>query len=267
MADELDAKESTPQLGLEDGPSPSEVSTKTETTEKTPTDAKSAPETKEPEANEPFHKNPRFQELVSEKNEWKERATRMEQLLAEKSGQPKADPDAEALKELTELNIDEKAARKILNAVKKSVTPMMNERVAPLEAKTVKAETDGWIESFKKEHTDFEALEPEMTKVFESLPERTKMLVVSDPKGLELLYDHVSKQNFDAKVKESYEKGKADAYKTKQEKSSLSPTPAGSKAVSSELSRSSINAMTPAEYKARRKEILSAASRGEIKED
>lgn len=209
--------------------------------------------------NQPFHKHPRFQELVREKNQLKSQISNMERILAEKSGPAKPDPIALARKELTDLGMKEDAAEKVLNAAKLAAKAELGDRVNAVEANAGKREMDAWLNDFSKNHEDYAELEPQMFEVFQALPDNTKTLVVSDPMGLQLLYDHVKVQNMKDELDKSYKKGTEDGYKSKKNKSSISPTPGGSKNTPGEVTRKSVGEMSLQEYKKLRDEIGLAA--------
>lgn len=216
-------------------------------------EAKSSPQPKE--ENTPFHEHPRFRELISEKNQLKEQLSNMERVLQEKFESPKQTVSDIAKQKLVSLGLEDKAAQELLEAVKLVSSGYTDQRLQPIEQAHNQLETDAWIDSFSKEHKDFESLQPQMTQVFQALPKNTQYTIASDPMGLQLLYSHVKMQNMEKELKSSYQSGVEAGYKNKQSKSSITPSPAGSKAPPGEITRKGIREMTPEKYAQLKKEL------------
>lgn len=219
-----------------------------------PAAANAAPQQKEDSL--PFHQHPRFQELISEKNELKDKLSTMERLLQERDQPAKPSPMELAKKELVDLGIEDKAAERIVNSIKLVSDASTESRVAPVEQVTAQREVDNWLKDFSKEHKDFNELEPKMNETFKALPERTQTMLASDPMALELLYNHVKAQQVKEEVDKAYRKGVEDGYKNKQNKASGSPGSNGSANPPGEISRKSIAEMSLEEYKKNRTEIM-----------
>jgi hypothetical protein len=223
-------------------------------------DAKSTPsDTSSAEQRVPYG---RFQELVHEKNEMKEKLSNMERLLQERQEPKGPTPMELSKKELVDLGIREDAAEKMLGAFRRVSKADAQEVAAPLVQKTAQAEVDNWINDFSKEHEDFKTLEPQMNEVFASLPQQTKFTIASDPKGLELLYAHVKQMNSKQSLDEAYKRGVEDGYKGKAKKSSVTPGLSGKTSPPGELTPETIGKMSLKEYKERRDEILKLVQPG-----
>lgn len=236
-----------------------------QTQENTKADAQAAPE--KDEKSLPFHEHPRFQELISEKNELKNKLSSMERILQERD-QPKGpSPMDVATEKLKNLGIEEKAAKEILEAVKLTSASQVESRLHNVEQASVQREIDSWLSDFAKSHDDYSKLEPQMYSVFQALPDATQKLVASDPMGVQLLYDHVKQQNVQEEINKARQNGANEAYKNKQTKSSMSPSPAGSKNPPGEYTRTRIAEMSNTEYAKLRLDIQKAAKEGRIKEE
>ena len=223
-----------------------------------PAVANTAPEPKE--ENTPFHKHPRFQELISEKNELTNKVSQMEKLLQEKFEPKGPTPMELAKQELSSLGLDDKATEKLLKAVQHITRGDIETSVAPVSKALAAKEIESWVEKFAKEHEDYEELEPKMAETFYALPAETQKMLASDPVGTQLLYDHVKQQMVKEELKKSYEKGVSDGYKNKQNKSAGSPTTGGSANPPGELTREAIKNMSLEEYKKNRVQIMASLS-------
>lgn len=245
--------------------SPATESTEIQSTEQTTADAQDGSNKTEVKP-QPFHEHPRFKELISEKNELKQKLSQMERVLQERDQPRQPSPEDLALEELKSLGVEEAAAKKVLNSVKLVSNSYADQRIKSLEQASVQREMNSWVDDFSKSHEDFKNLEPQMYEVLKSLPENTQALVASDPMGVQLLYDHVKMQNVSEELNKARKDGANEAYKNKQTKTSLTPTPGGSKNPPGALTRKSIDKMPLAEYKKRRDEIWAALKDGSIGE-
>lgn len=216
------------------------------------------------EKEQPFHEHPRFKELIAEKNDYKERLSKMETVLQEKFN-PRPDPFSQAQERLVKLGMKEDAAKEVLEAVKMVSSNYTDQRVAPIEQSAVKAEVDGWIDNFRRSHEDFDALEPKIYEAYKALPSITQQVIASDPMGLELLYDHVKVQNMKDELKKAESRGAKSAYENKQIKSGMSPTP-GANNPPGGFTRESIASMNNTEYAKNKAAIWAALREGKISE-
>lgn len=225
-------------------------------TETAPADAKSAQSEENDNSSQPFHKHPRFQELVEEKNELKNKLSEMERLLQEKFDKTTTpDPIEVARTRLEKLGVKREAAEELIETFK----IVSDSKTQNLEKAAVKQEIDRWIEDFSRSHNDYESLEPQMYQVFTALPVRTQQMVASDPIGLQMLYDHVKQQGSDELVKKAKAEGIKEGYQKKQDKNSVSPTVGGSQKTPDTMSRKALAEMPQSEYNK-----LSAAKRKEL---
>lgn len=238
--------------------SPAEANVEPKLEANSPAAANAAPEATE--ENTPFHKHPRFQELVSEKNQLKNKISEMERILQERSEPKGPTPFEMAKQEIASLGLDDKATEKLLKAVQYITKGDIEANVAPMQQALAAKEIETWVDNFSKEHKDYVELEPKMAETFASLPEATQRMLASDPMGTQLLYDHVKQQRVDEELKKSYEKGVNDGYKNKQNKSAGSPTTGGSVNPPGELTREAIKNMSIEEYKKNRAQIMAALS-------
>lgn len=233
--------------------------------ENTKADAQAAPE--KDENAQPFHQHPRFQELISEKNELKTKLSQMERILQEKVEGPKQSPMDVATEKLKALGIEEKSAKEILDAARIASSGDVEGRLKSVEQASVQREIDSWLSDFAKSHDDYGKLEPQMYGVFQALPDQTQKLIASDPMGVQLLYDHVKQQNVQEELNKARQNGANEAYKNKQIKSSLSPTTGGSKNPPGEYTRSGIAKMSTADYAKLRADINKAAKEGRVRDE
>lgn len=216
--------------------------------------------------NQPFHKNPRFQELVSEKNSYRDRAERAEREAAELRSQvasnlnkrAERDPYKETFDQLRADGVSEKEAQILARASAKAAEVAAERRVAPVEAATLQETIDRSMSEFAKEHSDFDALQPQMYELFRSLPVVDKNYISSSPNGLKWLYSHVKEQRLPQMLKDEFEKGRKAGLEGKKAKEAFAPTGGASvRAPGAGFSDEDITAMSPEEYDKNRPKILS----------
>lgn len=214
---------------------------------------------------------PRFKEVIDQKNEYKTRLEEMEARLKafeQAQSQPavkKADLLEAQVQALIADGFEENTAKAIVRTSDTLARSRAEEQVRPINQAEVRRETDAWVSSFKAKHQDFDALEPEMTKVFLNLPVSTQNMIVSDPRGIEFVYAYVKNAQSDASRKEAERIATEKAYQTKGVKQALSSTsgatPGAGKAA---LTRALLDKMSPAELKAREAEIFQAVREGKL---
>jgi phosphoglycolate phosphatase-like HAD superfamily hydrolase len=238
----------------------------TESTEKPSEDTQSSPNDSEGKSDklEPFHKNPRFKELIDKTNRQGQELDDLRKVLAERES-PKTDPLESVIQKFKSRGMDEDVAKLVAEGIKEVVDHKVEERVQPVEAASVQREINGWIDNFKKAHTDFSEFEPEMLDVLNSLSPQEKYIVAMSPKGTELLYGYVKSKRIDKLVDAGYNRGVKDAYDNKVKKGALSPTSSGARAKSGygslEELEEAVSKMSTEEYKKNRTEILAEQHR------
>lgn len=198
----------------------------------------------------------RLNEVIEQREEARIRAAVMEQKLrdyeARLSAEPKKDDGAAELDRLVKSGVDPKVAREIME-----VNRISNERAnAPIREAQRAQELSSWNRNMAQKYNDYDAVVPEMEKVFSSLSKQEQMGVMSGPRGLEMLYHQAKASKVADTTKAAFDSGKKAAYDKKSEKMAVSGTPGqGSKGSASELSAESIRDMSIAEYKKRLPEI------------
>lgn len=207
-----------------------------------------------PGANESENRIPhkRFNEVIQERNEARNRQEALEARIRDMESRLSTAPvkvddgSAEVERLVKNLGMDEKAARELME-----VTRIANERAnAPLRAQQQAAMLDNWNRDMAKRHTDYDDIVPDMEKVFSRLPAHMQNLVVSDPSGLEMLYNQAKASKSQDKTKEAFDKGSAEAYSKKGEKLAVSNLPgSGSKGTNQEISAEWIRNSSVADYK------------------
>lgn len=216
-----------------------------------PVAANAAPKPVENESRERTIPYPRFKEVVDKKNDLESRLKKLEE-KAFKNETP--DYIEAAVKKLVDEGMEADAAQKLVATQREIAAKEAESRVAEVREAATKKEVDEWLESFQKSHPDYAELEPEMTKAFMALSPTVQDLVSADPRGVQLLYDHVKVAKLEAELKAKYEQGIQDGYKNKQLKEGLSPAPAaGPKGLPS---LKDIEKMPMSEYVKIREEVL-----------
>lgn len=202
----------------------------------------------------------RFQEVVKVKNEYASRLEELEKRLSTHDaiiGQTaKKDIPSKHVEKLVAAGMDRGVAELLVETSAGLAKESVSDVVEPLKQATISQQVQSWTEKFKQSHKDYDELEPEMVKVFEAMPPRTQDLIVSDPKGLELIYAHVKMQRLEDEKNKSFQAGAQAAYDSKGLKAALSSTAGATTNPNVGLTRNEIAGMSLKEYEARRAEIL-----------
>ena len=213
----------------------------------------------------------RLNEVIEQRN--KERAEN-EKLLKrlealENAGQGKAAKESRSeryMKKLISEGVEESAAKVLAKVSEEMATEIASEYVTPILQREVKAETDTWISELKKSAPDYDAVEPEMNKLFSGMSEEEKNFVVRNQRGLRMLYAEARLAVAGKETGAAKEAGKAEAYQTKELKKQLSSGGGGAAVPPKKpLTRKDINDMPLDEYQSRKAEILELARQGKLR--
>ena len=188
--------------------------------------------------NGPFHENPRFKELISEKNQYKtdseryrmdaekyrnevETLRRQDSRGYETSKQP--DVFESAVEELIALGMDKSNAVRYVKQQVNIAQAITNQQVAPLIQNQQGTNLKMAVDSFAEQHKDYPDYKTKISDMFSNLSPEGKNWIMNDlQKGLKYLYLEAKSSDIDRIEKESLEKGRNEAYDKKQEKSALS---------------------------------------------
>lgn len=239
-------------------PAETVVPPKTEATP--PVTANVTPVSKEPAVTEKSIPYPRFKEMVDKKNDLENRLKKLEEMAPAKPEVP--DYVDAAVKKLMEKGMEEESAKELVSTQLELAKKAADERVAPVEDAATKREVEEWFTEFKKSHTDYADLEPKMFEAFKNLSETQQDLISADPKGVQLLYNHVKVQVLEEQLAKKYEQGVKDGYENKQLKSAASTEP--SSGPQGLPSRKDISSMTLDDYKKIRDSLLKPENLKEI---
>ena len=198
---------------------------------------------------------PRFKEVIDEKNALMRRLNELESRFNTQSQAQEPEAVSRAVKKLVQKGMDEDAAKELVSTQFELAAQVAEERVAPLRQSQSKKEVDEWVAGFKKDHPDYNELEPQMYEAWRSLSPAAQDLIVADQRGLELLYDHVKVKKLEEDLKQRYEQGIQDGYQNKQAKIGVSgePNRGSSKGIPS---RRDIAQMSLEDYMKIREELL-----------
>lgn len=204
---------------------------------------------------------PRFKEVIDLKNQYERELAELRSRTAvqpEVAPKSNLDPIIEAeVQALVNEGLSREGAEKLLL----SVDRVQQARMAPIKKQR---EIDAWLGEFAQRNTDFTAVEPEMTRIFASLPKDQQARIASSPEGIELLYHRAKAANQSKDLASAKATGRSEAYQTMALKGAMSSTP-GSVPPNGAITRESLMAMSPEERVRRRPEIREAYEKGLIK--
>ncbi len=211
----------------------------------------------------------RFKEVVSQKNEYENRISELENRLKtqealSQQSLTKGDNN-KYFKKLVGTGMDEQMAQTFIESMQGTANEFISERVAPLEQHRIQAEVNDWADRFSRTHSDYVELEPVMYKLFQALPEKTRGYLASDPAGLELIYSHAKRLKLESGEDSKIQEGRDAAYANKGLKQAMSgnsgtAVPPGADAIK----RADIRNMSVADYAKRREEILANMRQGKV---
>jgi polyhydroxyalkanoate synthesis regulator phasin len=208
----------------------------------------------------PFHNHPRWQELQSEKKKMAEKIAEMEERLNSFESVPKktetpATPSRSdsLIKKFEDWGMTPEAAK----ATVQDIIEAAKEQVAPIDQRTGVLVAEKRIDEFKRspEGKNYDALEPEMTKIFKGFNSEVQRAVARDPNGIKMLYDLATLRSKESiAVEESKKKG------------SIRGTGGSSSASAGETkwTREKIKNLSDADFMKFQSEIAKAAARGEV---
>lgn len=211
----------------------------------------------------------RFQEVVSQKNEYQSKIEALERRLgAFESNLVQNRPASqteEAVGRLVAAGLEPNAAKLLVETQMSLMEARVNERISPLEQKAQRQDVDGWIRGFAQDHADYRSLEPEMEKVFANLPQHQQAFIAGSPEGLEMLYWKVKGTSAQNQVQQSQTAGATQAYNNIAQKAAMASTPSASVGTGNAITREAIGKMTQAEYAQNRAAIFEAYKNGTIR--
>jgi len=211
----------------------------------------------------------RFQEVVSQKNEYAGKIENLERRLsAYESNLIQNRPSSqteEAVSRLIAAGLEPNAAKLLIETQMSLLDSRVNDRIQPLEQRAQRSQVDEWIRGFAQDHADYRSLEPEMEKVFASLSHQKQSFIVGDPDGLEMLYWKVKGQAAQGQVQQSQVAGATQAYNNIAQKAAMATTPSASVGSGNELTREAIAKMPGPVYEQNRAAIFEAYKNGTIR--
>lgn len=200
----------------------------------------------------------RFNEIIDQRNRERELREGYEAKLRELesrlgAGQSKPDSviEAETARLAEKLNMDPKAARELVEA---QANIARAER-AQVENRLRQYEINEWSRGMSQRYKDYADVVPKMEKLFMEMAPHEQNMVVSSPRGLEMLYAYAKSAELPNKEKEAFNAGANAAYQNKAQKQALSSTPGAAANVRKELSPEAIRNMSVKEYRERYDEI------------
>lgn len=215
---------------------------------------------------------PRFKEVINQKNE-KDKVIEdlRKRLEAVEKGKPEAQVPVESraekyAKKLVAKGLDAEAAKLLAGSIEEMAAEIAEERVMPLTQAAIQKETDNWVADFAAKNADYSELDPEMTKIFNAMPEPLKREMVKSPAGIEFIYAKAKLAKLGSVVAQAKEDGKSEAYASKSVKKSLTSGGGGSATPPQKpITRKDILNLSNEEYQARKAEIMELARKGELK--
>lgn len=201
----------------------------------------------------------RFNEVIAERNEIREREQRIRQEYESKirdleARQPRHDGAAEALTKrlVDKLGMTPEAAAEVV-AVQREAARL--ER-GDIDNKLRQYEVTSWSEQLAKKHKDYQELLPQMEKVFVNMSDQEQMHVMASPAAMERFYKAVRADALDKQLQDKFNAGANAAYENKAAKVAVSSLPGASTGNQpSALSREVIAKMSIPEYTKRKDEI------------
>lgn len=175
------------------------------------------------EKSEPFHKHPRFQELIRKNRE-------MERRIAELSARPSSPPAGSETGQIVEslaqkYGMDPEQARAVLGLANE----LYQGYQATQEQTSKKARLDGYYDSAAERYEDFAEYEADMEELLGEMQPAARRAIAEDAHGLDLLY---------ARAKFARQVSEAETRSTKQKAG------AGAAAGGGEPGRKSMETMT-----------------------
>ena len=253
------------QPAVKEGSGETATSESQETGGKAPVSEITSPP-KVPEKSVPYN---RFQQVIAQKNDITVRFADLENRLKTQEAFSRQSvtvgQDNKHLKKLVDAGMEEGLAKTFMESMEGTAKEYLEERVAPLEQYRVQAEVNEWSERFSRSHSDYAELEPVMYEVFQKLPETTRNIIASDPKGLELLYSHAKMLKLEAGQEGKVQEGIESAYANKSLKQAIAGTTGTAVPPNSgDVSRKSINDMSLEEYTKNREDIIASMRSGKV---
>lgn len=200
----------------------------------------------------------RFNEIIDQRNrerqlreDYEAKLRELESRLGAGTQKPNSVIDAEAKRLAERLNMDEKAAREILE----SQASVVRSQNAQVEERFRQMEINEWSRAIASRHADYAQVVPKMEKLFMEMTPQEQHLAVSSPRGLEMLYAYAKAAELPNKEKEAFNAGANAAYQNKAQKQALSSTPGAAANVRKDLSPEAIRNMSVKEYRERYDEI------------
>lgn len=211
----------------------------------------------------------RFQEVVSQKNEYASKLEAIERRLGAYESnlvqnRPASQTEA-AISRLVAGGLEANAAKLMVETQMALLDARVNERLSPIEQRSQRQDVDGWVRGFAQDHSDYRSLEPQMEKAFANLTQDQQRFVAGSPEGLEMLYWKVKGTVAQGQVQQGQVQGATQAYNNIAQKAAMSATPSASVGNANAITRAAIGKMSPAEYQQNRAAIFEAYKSGTIR--
>ena len=199
----------------------------------------------------PFHQHPRFQELIQKNRELIQKVELLENDSVRNKNASESDMVfRNAVTELKAMGVEEAAALKLISVLSTVANVTTQRNIAPLMEKTSATSMTVAVDNFKRNHSDYDGLKDDMARVFQGLDGRTQQLFAENvAEGLDLLYSKAKTAKIAELEKIAIDKGKNEAYVTKQDKTSISSSK-GSVPVTTDITefRKAISSMSNEDY-------------------
>ena len=204
----------------------------------------------------PLHTDPRFQEVIAEKNFYKQELERQKQEIQRGKQASEQNQEPDVIDEVAQMyNVSREDAKKFVSTIQKISKKHTDQATRPLSETVLSTRLELNLQKFKAQHPDFDKHAEGMRNAWRSLSEEDRAYISRTSNGgIDYLYSKAKLDSLPELEKSKVDEGRNEAYQTQALKNSISSSPGSTPVTPKKLDKEAIAKMSLEEYAKNKKE-------------